>query len=580
MSQHPDWQVPAPTEETKPTPDTRKPGEVTVPEDPEQTPLPEDAPGGRDSTIFSPAFEFVEWRSYLAQSGEQSPDLEVQSVWKNDEWPKSPCFPVREKWVYLFRQYRGEFDLAAECYIDSEGLIHTSDLESAKTLEAGDRPKPAAGNRQACLAHTINGKPAYYSGYASRVRMPIDALNALLADKGILLNALDLRALDYESGSLDKVSADRLFLHEGQWRFGVVDPLTVASDLGRRYRIARSELVAFFAPPTTDHSDEERRKIYERESKYLIGKVLAQIIEKDPHDSNKLDALIKPTAGERGVEVITKYVRTHESKQRALVMNADMAAALTCNWLTNGLMDIARIAHFHNMKRNGGEYLRVYGRASEQLIESDPGRALFADFLATPDHWVLPIALPKSALASNVLAAVQSSAGFAFTLGEQLAAAYLNNSPGSKIDEVAESLESLVDGKLFKTVEISFRPKLPDGRYGPKLTAQEIVVLEGGKSKLAEFFKDGSTAQKMQSRLLYTASLLSWISGIKALKDAGYEKLTPAIVLATFASTVSIVGSTIGMFFEIGPRYAAIFGVVSGVIAVATAINDLKGAAD
>jgi len=559
-----------------------------------------------DRTVFSPAFEFVEWRAYTILSGPETeyypaPDakkVKYSNAFKSKEQieeeehyetPVEDLLPykkIRDKWVYVFQDHRSNFSWFGEYYLDEESNICPVDLDGARDLDAGDRPAPQKRlGKLACLAHTISGKPAYYYAYVSRVRLPHNSIRRLAAEGKDLLESVNVNVAVTEPKGSDVPLCEKLIQERDKmkapvgWRFGAVDPLSVAYQMGREHILARHELVAS-SLPTTEQSREQQRKVEERNAKYMIGGLLTQIMAGDPNTKESLSELVRSEfdkAGNKleGAEVINAFVKTEASRQHRLLNNAETAAAALCTWLASSLVDIARAAHFANAD-DAPAFIRVYGQATYRLIESEAGRVFFGDLLAKPEHWTHKFALPNGTPSSTIVSIVNASGSAMFTLSEQLATRYLQSYGALAADRAVDSLNTVVGAEVYLAKKVT----AINPNKGGKVELTEIRMTPDAGKKLAKFFGGESTAKSAVNTGLYFAGIASFALAMGALRDAGFENLTPSGALSIISGVIDVTGSTLGLVTDASKANLAVLGGISAMIGFGCAVLDMTSAAD
>ena len=113
------------------------------------------------------------------------------------------------------------------------GFINPVSLEGNREKERDKRPEPQLGNDWMRLPHTINGARAYYYGYVSRMRLPIDAVRQLTNRCHELLPYMDLDETE-EYGTSDP-SPHRILYSGAAWVFPCVEPVSIALNLAQYY---------------------------------------------------------------------------------------------------------------------------------------------------------------------------------------------------------------------------------------------------------------------------------------------------------------------------------------------------------
>jgi len=574
MDAEPHWPSPNPPPPAK---DKRDPGEIEIEIEDPATPQqdPEDAPNQLDSTIFSPAFSFVEYRSYKILSGGEHlyyPDMEATRVvapkplLEHDVEPPAkgdfgaddlPWVPVKGKWIYLFQDYLDTFSWFSESYIDSNGLIASVDLAGAKNSEPNDRPAPQTGHELACVAHTINGEPAFYYGYLSRVRLPLDAIRMLLKHGRQLLLCVDTNVKEPRNPKAGLIrQKNDVFL------FGVTDPMSVALDLGRLYLIDRMDLLTNMLP-SDELGARVRRDIEERQAKYMIGGILEKVMTSNDQTAKQLTGMFKKTDAKGKIlpppiTMLREYRESYDRKLRTLMVRSEASAAAVCSWLAGTLMRIAWVGHSAKWS-DIPAYLRVFGQAALRISESDAGQAYLGDVLETPDHWIHQYALPAETPGPTTYGIISASASAVFSVSEQLAARYIRLHGTKAASYVTDSLNAVVGGEVFHVAEVKIMGTRLDGSQ-KRVSAYEVRTNFSGKLTLAKFLAPGSDFNKYGGRALYFAGVGSFLLAAKALYDGGFSGLTSEVLIGAAASVSDIAGSTLGLLGKMGEQGLAVLG--------------------
>ncbi len=585
------------TEQAPPVEDTRDPGEIEIeienPETPQQD--PEDAPNRLDSTIFSPAFTFVEYRSYKIMSGGEDlyhPDMKADRVvapkplLENDVEPPEkgdhgaddlPWVPVQNKWLYLFQDHQNAFTWFSESYIDAKGLIASVDLTGAKDKEPDDRPAPQSGHELACVAHTINGNPAFYYGYLSRVRLPRKAIRLLLQHGKQLLQCVDTNVKEPRNPKAGLIRRkDDVFF------FGVTDPMTVALNLGREYLVARMNLLTNMLP-----SDElgagVRREVEEKQAKYMIAGILERAMKSNVKTAEQLSSVLKKTDGKGKflpppIEHFRNYRESYEETLRTLTARSEAAAAALCSWLAGTLMGVAWKAHSAKLS-DIPAYLRVHCQAALRVGESDAGQAYLGDILENPEHWIHQYVLPAETPGATTYGIIASSASAVYSLSEQLAARYILLNGAKAASYVVDSLNTVVGGDVFRAAPVEIMGTRLDGSK-KAVSAYEIRTDMSGEMTLARFFEKGSKANTYGGKAIYFAGVGSFLLAAKSLYDGGFEALTAEVLLGAAASVADVSGSTLGYFAKMGDKGLAVLGGISAAIGFGIAVKGIATSID
>lgn len=345
-----------------------------------------------EGTIFSPAFRFVEWRSYYASTGNYSdwgPDVDfVDPAAKNQ-----PAYQeLDRKWIYVFQDLCGQLTWNGEFYAKDAETLQPVDLEGFQDRDRDDRPEPAAPIRKLRLPHTVNGNKAYYYAFASRVRLPLDVINALVVNKRVraLLPCLDVKTRGYSRNPDRDEKAQRLQWTGTEWLLCAVDPLTIGLTLSDIYRDACDLRIRYVAIGDAKTLGDKLR-VQERDSMKITGQMIRSLVKSSPEMAAKLLPLLK---GE-SLAGIEAFLKREEETIARLARDADRCAATLCNWLCGELFQLTQTSYFITENWDTAKFLNVYGQTIDRLFESAPGQAYLAEIYEDAGHFVHTYVLPS-----------------------------------------------------------------------------------------------------------------------------------------------------------------------------------------
>lgn len=515
---------------------------------------PPQAEENLDGTVFSPAFRFVEWRSYYVSTGNYSdwgPDVDfVDPAAKNQ-----PAYQELErKWVYVFRDLCGDLSWTGEFYAADAQSLQPVDLEGFEDREREDRPEPSAPIQKLRLPHTVNGHPAYYYVFASRIRLPIDVIHQLVTNKRVraLLPCLNVKTRDYSENPDRNELAQRLQWTGEEWLLCAVDPLTIALTLSDIYRDACDLRIRYVAIGDAK-SFGDKLKVQERDSKKIVGQMIKALVKSDPAMAEKILPLLK---GE-SLASIDSFLKKEEATIERLVRAADRCAATLCNWLCGELFQLTQTSYFITENWDTAKFLNVYGQTIDRLFESAPGQAYLAEVYEDAGHFVHTYVLPVLPPTDVQFQIARKCSAALFGAWKELAPVVTRRHADKAAKMLAGALNSISRTNDMTT---KVRRIAPAGRpWRPTRHSMEAIYTE-----------------LPNARELNGTSLAKWLQGNS---DAKVAKVAKALVAVEIINLGLAVNSLRGANMDIDGAFS-VMGAVGSSLDFFSAFKVAIGAAD
>jgi hypothetical protein len=515
---------------------------------------PPQAEENLDGTVFSPAFRFVEWRSYYVSTGNYSdwgPDVDfVDPAAKNQ-----PAYQELErKWVYVFRDLCGDLSWTGEFYAADAQSLQPVDLEGFEDREREDRPEPSAPIQKLRLPHTVNGHPAYYYVFASRIRLPIDVIHQLVTNKRVraLLPCLNVKTRDYSENPDRNEQAQRLQWTGEEWLLCAVDPLTIALTLSDIYRDACDLRIRYVAIGDAK-SFGDKLKVQERDSKKIVGQMVKALVKSDPAMAEKILPLLK---GE-SLASIDSFLKKEEATIERLVRAADRCAATLCNWLCGELFQLTQTSYFITENWDTAKFLNVYGQTIDRLFESAPGQAYLAEVYEDAGHFVHTYVLPVLPPTDVQFQIARKCSAALFGAWKELAPVVTRRHADKAAKMLAGALNSISRTNDMTT---KVRRIAPAGRpWRPTRHSMEAIYTE-----------------LPNARELNGTSLAKWLQGNS---DAKVAKVAKALVAVEIINLGLAVNSLRGANMDIDGAFS-VMGAVGSSLDFFSAFKVAIGAAD
>lgn len=515
---------------------------------------PPQAEENLDGTVFSPAFRFVEWRSYYVSTGNYSdwgPDVDfVDPAAKNQ-----PAYQELErKWVYVFRDLCGDLSWTGEFYAADGQSLQPVDLEGFEDREREDRPEPSAAIQKLRLPHTVNGHPAYYYVFASRIRLPIDVIHQLVTNKRVraLLPCLNVKTRDYSANPDRDEQAQRLQWTGEEWLLCAVDPLTIALTLSDIYRDACDLRIRYMAIGDAKTLG-DKLKVQERDSMKITGQMIKSLVKSDPEMAEKLLPLLKG-GSLAGIEA---FLKREEETIARLVRGADRRAATLCNWLCGELFQLTQTSYFITENWDTAKFLNVYGQTIDRLFESAPGQAYLAEVYEDAGHFVHTYVLPVLPPTDVQFQIGRKCSAALFGAWKELAPVVTRRHADKAAKKLGDAL-NLISRTNDMTTKV--RRIAPAGRpWRPTRHSMEAIYTE-----------------LPNARELNGTSLAKWLQGTSEAKAA---KVAKAFVAVEILNLGFAVNSLRGANMDIDGAFT-VMGAVGSSLDLFSAFKVAIGAAD
>jgi len=597
MNPNPDWPIPP----TPPPPDQPDPGEtVPVPDGQIEPDGKAEAPEGLDSTIFSPAFRFVEWRTYTVECGDQLsyfPDAGYSEAERQKQQgrkaPKAapgdnefllekPYKLIANKWVYLLRDLQGYTTRFGEYYITREGDIRPVDLSGSGEFESAERPAPGNATPRISLAHTVNGHRVFYYAYVSRIRLPNEIIEHLVKNGKSFIAGVDLNAREYKDVKGKSTQGNRLYLDGDRWQFCVTDPLTIALNLGQLYLYSRNDLLCF-ASTYLGQPSAQRKRVEKRHAVKMVAEILAPIVEGDKEDEHELAELLSVTSDKHPKRHCFRlFLDDYNNLMRKKILAQDLASASLCNWVRGDFFATAMKAHFVDAQADAAAFINVFGQATERITETLSGRQMYGDMIADPQHFIRSFILPEDTPSASILSVAKSSAAAILLIWGQAANRFVEIHGIAKTETVTKSIELILGSKLFE-FERKKMLVLAMAESGKEIKAETpappIKVLGGEhglKGKLSSWMKDGSDLADATTRIMYGVDGLNLLLTWATITNSGYENTSAMTLLGASMSSVDYTVTTLSVLKMAGEKPLAIVGGLTAFVSYVCAVRDSK----
>jgi len=525
------------------------------------------------STVFSPPFRFVEWHSYVVNGDDPTkwvPDLDPSG--KNVI--TSAYRDIENKWVYLFRDYCGEITWEGE-YLVKNGFINPVSLEGNREKERDKRPEPQLGNDWMRLPHTINGARAYYYGYVSRMRLPIDAVRQLTNRCHELLPYMDLDETE-EYGASDP-SPHRILYSGAAWVFPCVEPVSIALNLAQYYQTAANDLI-MFTSEYEGQSDTQRKRVRDRNKTKMLAEMLVAVLDSDPEDKQDF----RDDFATGGEKKMRDFLKDYDAQVKAKTREADRRGAAVCHWLRSEVMGIAEVAHFIFEDVDAPAYLNAWAMCVNRLQECTPGKAYLAYLIESNGHFVHKYVLRTEPAPDNIFQVGRKCASAIVALWTELAGLHIRLRGKDTARALQLSLEYI---SRIEMIVVQVTPKtvmvatIEQKMVKVKIELVTIKVTPQAPAKAAEWIQDGHAVADFIGRLTLCVEVVNLGLSIKALITA-----EPGIANTVWAA-MGALGSSLdllsvaGAMIEMSKKSLAVIGGISAVIDAVCAFKDAAGAA-
>jgi hypothetical protein len=527
-------------------------------------------------TVFSPAFRFVEWRAYVATTGNFS-DWGPDADFADPATPGAPPYQELErKWIYVFRDLCDVFDWHGEFYAERPDSLRPVRIEGFENHDRDDRPAPAAAIRKLRLPHTINGNPAFYYAFASRIRLPIDAIQQIITDPRArqILPCLSLKISTYDANP--ELRPNRLQWSGTEWLLAAVDPLTIALNLADSYRDACDHLIAFNTK-TTAVTLSDRLKVRERCAKKIVGQVVKSMVDSGPELAAKLKPLLKGGS----TAAIEAFLEKDSAEQRLRSTEVDLRAAQLCYWLTGNLFQITQAAHFINESWDAAAFISVFGQSIERLIESSPGKVYLTTLFESPSHFVHVYALPQFPASDAVFQVGRKCSAAIMTVWKEFAPVVMKDLGPKAAEYLARALSHISRTDDLRTIRRVFRTG-PDS-WRPSRRTLEITytafadINKFEKTALAQWITAGEGKVKSVEKFFVGVEIFNLGFSVVGLAGAGLDVDGAFSVLGFVGSSADLYSAVRAAFpsaADIAKRLAKV-GFISAIIDMVTAFKDM-----
>ena len=529
-----------------------------------------------EGTVFSPAFRFVEWRSYYVSTGNYSdwgPDVDFVDPAAKFQ----PAYQELErKWVYVFRDLCGQLTWSGEFYAADGKSLQPVDLEGFEDRERDDRPEPSAAIRKLRLPHTVNGHPAYYYAFATRIRLPIDVIHQLVTNKRVraLLPCLNVKTRGYSANPDRDEKAHRLQWTGEEWLLCAVDPLTIALTLSDIYRDACDLRIRYVAIGDAK-SFGDKLKVQERDSKKVVGKMIKALAASDPAMAGKILPLLKGGS----LANIDAFLKKEEATIERLVRGADRRAATLCNWLCGELFQLTQTAHFIEESWDTAKFLNVYGQVIDRLFESGPGKGYLTEIYEDLGHFVHTYVLPALPATDVQFQIGRKCSAALFVVWKELAPVVARKLGDKAADILARALNN-----ISRTADMvtTVRRIAPSGRvWKPSRRSKEALYSafptaeQLKNSNLAQWLKAGEGKTAKVANVFVVVEFVNIAFAVNSLREANLDIDGAFTVMGAVGSSLDLYSACKVAFGAADDLLLAPIGMVSAIIDFMSSVKDM-----
>ncbi len=518
--------------------------------------------------VMSKPCRFVEWKIY--GGGEQveswspfglAPDK--KGAWKEIEG---------ERWIYVFQSYartKSAGRWVEELHLNEEGEIAATPMDKARDgrkegnppVERDKRPKPLPIGKTMSFARRIHGVAMEYYYFASRIRLPAEAIVAIGPNI-----AAYAPPINFEEDDRNIVGEK-----DGALLVPVLDPITIAIHLHAYYVAAANELIDY----TTEHKDQsagKREQVAKRQKKHLLAELIQALIDPKVDTSNELVnrlALRNVDANYR-LEYLNEYDQqiAHRLKWR------DRWCGFLSRWLESKTMKILARAHEHDAKEDFHKFLIPFCMCVTRVGESPAGRALLDGLFKDGEHWLHRYILPTEEPTADRFQVIRKGGGAVFEAVKEWAPRIILEPAKYGKLRFTQTFNLLAGEKVLSpaqaVIKISDEVVVYSVKQGPRVVQiTETQVL----------LKDASLKPKWEGAAKNFGAIVEAINtcfAIKAVIDAMQGDSTQEQVLAI----LNLLGSGLDMttailqFTKAKVRTLGALGFVSGIIDTVLAVAD------
>ncbi len=464
------------------------------------------------SNILGPAFVFVEWKTIIANSPDESkwaPGLEPGP----GNGPQTLHQPVVAKWVYLFQNDAGRVKWYGEYYVDDG--IRPVDLTEHRAHER-DLRKPSETRAAALsLPHTVNGTQVFYYAYISRIQLHLAKIHELEDRAEELLFPMDasLPEVVNEYGNPSQLWYDTA------WFYRAVDPLTITHYLGQKYRNACDDVIGY-SGFYDGQPAAQKQQVQDRLCKLAISKHLIAAIDSPSGDA----AAVRGELSATGEADMRKYVEDYEKQNQAKKAEAERRAAQLAQWLSGGLWDFAVSAHEVDVEADMPVLLKVWGLGLTRLSETLPGISYLVKQVEDESSLVRKYALRKSAAPGNIFrAGRRASDGVirAWNEAAKILPVVMKSAPKEAAEEAAAALKNISQEDLVIVRQVEVSSELPDGNQNFSGMKKSVTVMEENPAaNWGRWLVENKQAAEARQLLSDGLKVMAFLLTLSAIVDA------------------------------------------------------------
>ena len=421
------------------------------------------------SNVLGPAFNFVEWKTVIANSPDETKWAPALEPGKGNS-PQTLHQAVVAKWVYLFQNDAGRVRWYGEYYVDDG--IRPVDLSEHRGNER-DLRKPAEAKVAALsLPHTVNGTQVFYYCYVSRIQLHLAKIHELEDRAEELLFPMD--------ASLPKVvneygNPSQLW-YDTTWFYRAVDPLTITHHLGQKYRNACDDVIGY-SGFYDGQPEAQRRQVQDRMCKLAISEHLIAAMDSAGGDA----AAVRSQLSATGEADMRQYVEDYRKQNEAKKAEAERRSAQLAQWLSGGLWDFAVSAHEVDVETDMPVVLCVYGLAVSRLSETLPGISYLVKQVEDESSLIRKYALRKSAAKMDQFRAARKAADGVIRAWNEAAKILVmlkKNAAKEAADEAAAGLKNISQEDLVTVRQVDVASEMPDGDQNFSGLKKSVTVME------------------------------------------------------------------------------------------------------
>ena len=509
------------------------------------------------SNVLGPAFVFLEWKTIIANSPDESkwaPALEPEK----GGGPQTLHQAVAAKWVYLFQNDAGRVKWYGEYYVDDG--IGPVDLTEHREHERELRRPSETRVAALSLPHTVNGTQVFYYAYISRIQLHLAKIRELEDRAEELLFPMD--------ASLPKVVNDygnpNQLWYDTTWFYRAVDPLTITHNLGQKYRNASDDVIGY-SGFYDGQPDAQKRQVQDRLCKLAISKQLIAAMDSTGGDA----AAVRSQLSATGEADMRQYVEDYERQNEAKKAEAERRGAQLAQWLSGGLWEFAVSAHEVDVEADMPVLLKVWGLALTRLSETLPGISYLVKQVEDESSLVRKYALRKSVAPTNIFRAGRRAADGVIRAWGQAAKILVGEEkiePKTAAEEAAAGLKNISQEDLVTVRQVDVASEMPDGNQNFSGLKKSVTVMEENPAaNWGRWLVEHQQAAEVRQMLSDGLKVMAYMLTLAAIVDADnpWTVKNGLRMLSAVCSTPGIVES-VGLV-PLSKLYKFPMGVVGGI---------------